>query len=82
MKDHCESCLMPLKKDPQISGSDKYCSHCFKDGTLCYQGTDLREFQKLCYQGMVRGGMNRWKAKFFTFMVRFAPRWKNPGKSQ
>jgi hypothetical protein len=77
MKDHCESCLMPLKKDTGKRESEKYCSHCFQNGQFCYQGTDLKEFQKYCYESMVHGGMNRWKAKFFSFMVRFAPRWKN-----
>ena len=89
---HCESCLMPLDKDPgrrpsvergstehssaNAPESKRYCSLCFKDGKLCYEGNDLKEFQRVAYQSMIGRGMNKLKAKFFTFMIRFAPRWK------
>lgn len=74
-KNSCESCLMPFDKDPGVRESDKYCSLCFKNGTLCYEG-DLKEFQKICYNAMVSSGMNKLKAKLFAYMIRFAPRWK------
>lgn len=67
---------MPLAKDPGVSGSEKYCSYCFKDGKLCYEGNDLKEFQKMSYQGMVEGGMSKPKAWLLTWLIRFAPRWK------
>lgn len=73
---NCESCLMPLNKDLGKRESDKYCSLCFCDGKLCYEGGDLKEFQEACYQEMLKSGMNKYKAKFFTFLIRFAPRWK------
>lgn len=72
----CASCMMPLDKDPGVSGNEKYCSNCWKDGKLCYEGNDLKEFQKKCYEGMREKGMNPLKAKFFTWMVRWAPRWR------
>ena len=73
---HCESCLMPFDQDTGVRESDKYCSLCYKDGKLCYAGSDLKEFQKVAYQEMVKRGTNPLKAKFFTFMIGFAPRWK------
>lgn len=73
---NCESCLMPLAKDPSVSGSDKYCSYCFKDGKLCYEGNDVNEFKKVCYESMIKNGTGKFKAKFFTWLVGFAPRWK------
>ncbi len=72
---YCESCYMPFSKDTGHRESDKYCSFCFSNGKLNYQG-DLKGFQKMAYKGMIERGMNPLKAKFFTFMVRFAPRWK------
>ncbi len=72
----CQSCMMPLAKDPGKSGSNIYCSYCFKNGELCYKGTDLKEFQKISYQGMIQNGMNPWLARVFTFFIRFAPRWR------
>lgn len=74
---HCESCLMPFSKDPGQRESEKYCSLCFKNGKLCYEGNDLKEFQKICYESMTKSGMNNLKARLFTFMIKFAPRWKN-----
>ena len=73
---NCVSCLMPLSHDTGNKESDKYCSYCFRDGKLTYEGSDLKVFQKASYEGMIKGGMNKWKAKFFTFLIRFAPRWK------
>lgn len=73
---NCESCLMPLSKDPGKRESGKYCSLCFQNGTLRYQRNDRREFQRLCYEGMRARGMNPLLAKFYAFCIRFAPRWK------
>lgn len=75
----CESCMMPFSKDPMGDKreNEKYCSYCFKDGKLCYEGNDLKEFQKVCYESMISHGTGKLKAKFFTWMIRFAPRWKN-----
>ena len=71
----CESCLMPLGQDPGPRESDRYCSYCYQEGKLRYEG-DLKGFQKNAYEGMVGKGMNKYKAKFFTWLIRFAPRWK------
>ncbi len=73
---HCESCLMPLSKDPGVRESAKYCSYCFKNGKLCYEGNDVEEFKKICYEEMRKKGMNMLLAKFYTWMIGFAPRWK------
>ena len=75
-KNSCESCLMPLDQDPGVRESDKNCSLCFKDGKLCYEGTDVKEFQAEAYKQMRARGMNPVKAWIFTYLIRFAPRWK------
>jgi hypothetical protein len=67
---------MPFAKDTGKRESDKYCSLCFQNGKLCYEGTDVKEFQKAAYDSMIRGGMGRFKATLFTWMIRSAPRWK------
>lgn len=66
---------MPFDKDPGTRESEKYCSLCFKGGKLCYEG-DLKGFQKVCYESMRKQGISYLKAKFYTFMIRFAPRWR------
>lgn len=68
--------MMPFSKDTGVRESDKYCSLCFKDGKLCYEGGDLKEFQRITYQSMRAHGTNPLLARFYTFMIRFAPRWK------
>lgn len=75
-KQYCESCMMPFEKDTGKRESDKYCSLCFQNGKLCYEGDDLKEFQKVVYESMRNRGANKLFAKFATFMIRFAPRWK------
>ena len=67
---------MPFSKDPGKRESEKYCSYCFNDGKLCYEGNDVNEFKKVCYEKMVQKGTNKMKAKMFTWMIGFAPRWK------
>jgi hypothetical protein len=69
---------MPFSKDPGQRENDMYCSLCFQNGKLRYEG-DLKGFQKAAYQGMRQRGMSLLMAKLFTFLIRFAPRWKqNP----
>jgi len=68
--------MMPLSKDPGQSESDQYCSYCFKDGKFTYGGNDVNEFKKGSYEEMRKKGMNPILAKFYTWMIGFAPRWK------
>lgn len=74
----CESCLMPLKNDPKGINREheKYCSYCFQNGKLCYEGNDVQEFKKAMIAAIVERGESPLKAKFFAFMAGFAPRWK------
>jgi hypothetical protein len=68
--------MMPFEKDTGKRESEKYCSLCFQNGKLCYEGDDLKEFQKVVYESMRSRGANKLFAKFAVFMIRFAPRWK------
>jgi len=74
----CESCLMPFSKDPlgDKRESERYCSYCFREGKLRYEGTDVREFKNAMIDDMVSRGENKLKAHFFAFIAGFAPRWK------
>ncbi len=74
----CESCMMPFKKDPLGAEREheKYCSYCYRDGRLCYEGDDVHEFKKAMIDDMVSRGEPKLKAQFFAYMAGFAPRWK------
>jgi len=75
---NCESCLMPFSKDPKGANREheKYCSYCYSNGRLCYEGSDVKEFKKAMIDAIVARGESKLKAKFFAFMASFAPRWK------
>lgn len=73
---NCQSCLMPFTKDKGVRESEKYCSLCFKNGKLCYEGNDLKEFQDVCYRSMRSNGTNPVLAWFYIKMIARAPRWK------
>ena len=79
IKGSCESCMMPFSKDTGVRESEKYCSYCFNNGKLCYEGNDVREFKKAMVREIVARGEPAWKAKLFAFMAGFAPRWKGQG---
>lgn len=74
----CESCMMPFNKDPlgENREHEKYCSYCYKDGKLCYEGTDVNEFKKAMVEAIVARGESRFMANIYAFMSGFAPRWK------
>lgn len=74
----CESCLMPFTKDPlgEKRESEQYCSYCYRNGKLCYEGTDVKEFKREMVKAIVARGESKIKAHFFAFMAGFASRWK------
>ncbi len=76
MKNTCEMCLMPFKKDSGKREADLYCSYCFKDGEMVYKGTDINEFKQCCYKAMIERGINKYFAKFYSFLIPFAPYWR------
>jgi hypothetical protein len=78
MTGNCESCMMPFKKDPKGADreSEKYCSYCFENGKLNYEGDDVNEFKKAMVNAMVARGESKTKAKLFAWMAGFAPRWR------
>ena len=58
----CQSCGMPIDKDPNKGGtnadqsrSDKYCSFCYKDGKFTDEGISLRDKIEKNIQIAVKG---------------------------
>jgi len=80
----CQSCGMPLKRDPKHGGSNAdgtkselYCSYCYADGVFTYECEDVKEFQEQCRQKMIEGGHSRFTAWLFTRGMRRLGRWKH-----
>jgi hypothetical protein len=81
---NCQSCGMPLKRDPKGGGanadgsiSKMYCSYCYANGEFIYKGNDVREFQELNKQKMMEGGHSKFFAWLFTRGMKRLGRWKN-----
>jgi hypothetical protein len=81
----CQSCGMPIKKDPQHGGANSdgtknsdYCSYCYQNGEFTYHGT-VDDFQDFCKEKMIEGGHSRFMAWLFTRGMRRLERWKAKG---
>ena len=83
MAKNCESCGMPLNKDPEGGGtesdgsrSDRYCSICFENGAFRHPDATATEFQAQCLEALKAKGMPRIMAWLFTRHIPNLPRWK------
>ncbi len=79
----CQSCGMPMNKDPQGGGTNSdasknttYCSYCYQDGQFTFIGT-VDEFQESCRKIMIEKGHNRILSWLFTRGMKRLDRWKN-----
>ena len=78
----CQSCGMPMKKDPQSGGTntdgsknEKYCSYCYQNGDFTFNGT-VSEFQEFCKEQMIKSGAPKIIAWLFTRGMKRLERWK------
>ncbi len=83
MQKMCQSCGMPLSKDPKNGGSEKdgsksekYCSYCYVNGVFVDNCKNSQEMQKLCIKMMTKNGMPKWVAWLFTRSIPGLERWK------
>ncbi len=83
MSKRCESCGMPMSKDPQGGGTnadgtknEQYCSYCYLDGKFTFEGT-VKDFQEFCRKMMIESGMSKFTSWLFTRGMSRLPRWKN-----
>ena len=80
----CQSCGMPMSKDPQKGGTEKdgsktekYCSYCYKNGKFTSQEIDTPEkMQTFCIEKMKEQGMPKFIAWIFTRGIPRLERWK------
>ncbi len=82
----CQSCGLPLKKDPNglwggtnTDGtiSDTYCSLCYTNGEFHYKGNDMKEFQNIVEQKMKEGGHSWFMRKLTRWGIPHLKRRKN-----
>ncbi len=79
----CQSCGMPLEKDPLNGGTEvnglkslKYCSFCYKNGEFLSPEIDTpKKMQEFCIKQMKKDGMNGIIAWIFTRTIPKLKRW-------
>ncbi len=83
MKNICQSCGMPLEKDPAGGGTEadgsksrKYCGYCYQGGTFTFACDNVKDFQEHCRQVMAASGMSRPVAWLFSRGLGRLERWK------
>jgi len=79
----CQSCSMPLNKDPAGGGtnadgskSNRYCSLCYAAGTFLHPEFDAKQMQDFCVEQLRKKGMPRLMAWLFTRGIPNLERWR------
>ena len=79
----CQSCGMPLEKDPNHGGSnkdgsksDKYCSLCYVNGTFKDNFKTSTEMVQFVKEALKKQGFSFFKRWFYTMQIPRLERWK------
>ncbi len=79
----CQSCGMPMNKDPDGGGteadgtrSSKYCSLCYDEGAFRQSDFDVAQMQAFCIDALQKKGMPRFMGWVFTRSLPRLERWK------
>ena len=81
---YCQSCGMPMKKDPQDGGTNadgtknfKYCGYCYENGAFTQPDITVEEMQALVKDQMKKMGFLGFLAGMFTKNIPKLERWTN-----
>ena len=79
---NCQSCDMPMDKDPQGGGtnadgtkSSMYCSYCWQNGAFKWDCT-VKQMQNFCKSKLKEMGYSKLSAWFMTSRIPRLERWK------
>jgi len=82
MSKSCQSCGMPMKKDPQGGGSNadgsknnEYCSLCYESGEFTQPDFTAEDMQRFCVEKISECGIPRFVARLFTRNIPKLHRW-------
>jgi len=83
MNKFCQSCGMPMKKDPEGGGNNsdgsknlEYCSLCYQNGAFFNTEFTAQEMQAFCIEKMKEQGTPGFIAWLFTRNIPNLKRWK------
>ncbi len=79
----CQSCGMPLKRDPHGGGTEAngsastmYCSHCYQRGRFVQPDIDAAQMQARVRDKLAGMGMPRFLCGLFTRSIPKLARWR------
>ena len=82
MSKSCQSCGMPMKRDPQKGGSNidgtintEYCSSCFENGKFLYTNFTVEDMQIYCIDKITECGAPKFIAWLYTRGIPKLNRW-------
>ena len=82
MGDKCQSCGMPMDKDPHGGGTEadgsksaRFCSICYEGGAFRHPDVTVAEFQAYCVDALAGKGMPRFMAWAVTRGIPKLDRW-------
>ena len=80
---NCQSCGMPLKKDPKGGGtnadnttSTMYCSYCYQQGKFTWPDATAQQMQEFSKKKMKEMGFPGFLATLFSKGIPKLARWK------
>ena len=80
---NCQSCGMPLKRDPKGGGTNAdgtksatYCSHCYEGGKFTWPNVTVGEMQAFVKNKLKEMGFPGFLAGMFTKGIPKLERWK------
>lgn len=80
---NCQSCGMPMNKDPKGGGTEangaknmRYCSHCYQEGKFTAPNMTVGEMQAFVKNKLKEMGFPGFIAGFFTKGIPKLERWK------
>lgn len=79
----CQSCSMPLDRDPQGGGgnadgsrSTRYCSLCYREGRFTQPNFTVKDMQDFCIAQLRKRGMPSVMGWIFTRSLPGLERWR------
>ena len=83
MSETCQSCGMPMTKDPEQGGSNSdgsksedYCSYCYQNGSFTQPGFTSKDMQKFCIEKLKEMGLPRPIGWLVTRGIPKLKRWR------
>ena len=81
-RSYCQSCGMPMKRDPQGGGtsadgskSATYCSHCYRDGKFTQPDITAEQMQEFVKGKLKEYGFPGFMAAFMSRSIPRLKRW-------